>query len=114
VGHPARGGPGQGGRGQPEHQDDPALHGQPDARRGFDLGNTAARLGHSGGGSTTLKHYADPVSKVDRARRCPPRATRAARRRWAGWLVSLSPGELAGTGRRDRRPCTRDCCRTGA
>jgi integrase len=33
---------------------------------GFDLGNTAARLGHSGGGATTLKHYADPVSEVDR------------------------------------------------
>ena len=33
---------------------------------GFDLGNTAARLGHSGGGATALKHYADPVSEVDR------------------------------------------------
>jgi integrase len=33
---------------------------------GFDLGNTAARLGHSDGGATTLKHYADPVSEVDR------------------------------------------------
>jgi integrase len=33
---------------------------------GFDLGNTAARLGHSGGGAVTLKHYADPVSEVDR------------------------------------------------
>ena len=33
---------------------------------GFDLGNTAARLGHSAGGATTLKHYADPVSEVDR------------------------------------------------
>jgi len=33
---------------------------------GFDLGNTAARLGHSGGGATTLEHYADPVSEVDR------------------------------------------------
>lgn len=32
---------------------------------GFDLGDTAARLGHSGGGATTLKHYADPVSEVD-------------------------------------------------
>jgi integrase len=32
----------------------------------FDLRNTAARLGHSGGGSTTLRHYADPVSEVDR------------------------------------------------
>ena len=25
---------------------------------GFDLCNTAARLGHSGGGATTLRHYA--------------------------------------------------------
>jgi integrase len=32
----------------------------------FDLRNTAARLGHSGGGATTLPHYADPVSEVDR------------------------------------------------
>jgi integrase len=32
----------------------------------FDLRNTAARLGHGGGGATTLKHYADPVSEVDR------------------------------------------------
>jgi integrase len=33
---------------------------------GFDLRNTAARLGHSGGGATTLRHYADPVPDVDR------------------------------------------------
>jgi integrase len=33
---------------------------------GFDLGNTAARLGHSGGGATTLRHYADPVPEADR------------------------------------------------
>jgi integrase len=32
---------------------------------GIDLRNTAARLGH-GGGATTLRHYADPVSEVDR------------------------------------------------
>jgi integrase len=32
----------------------------------FDLRNTAARLGHSGGGAITLRHYADPVSEVDR------------------------------------------------
>jgi integrase len=32
----------------------------------FDLQNTAARLGHGGGGATTLKHYADPVSEADR------------------------------------------------
>jgi integrase len=31
----------------------------------FDLQNTAARLGHGGGGATTLRHYADPVSEVD-------------------------------------------------
>jgi integrase len=30
---------------------------------GFDLRNTAARLGHSGGGATTLRHYADPVPR---------------------------------------------------
>jgi site-specific recombinase XerD len=33
---------------------------------GFDLRNTAARLGHSGGGATTLRHYVDPVPEVDR------------------------------------------------
>ena len=33
---------------------------------GFDLRNTAARLGHSSGGATTLRHYADPVPEVDR------------------------------------------------
>src|SRR5260370_11589332 len=32
----------------------------------FDLRKTAARLGHSGGGATTLRHYADPVPQVDR------------------------------------------------
>jgi integrase len=32
----------------------------------FDLRNTAGRLGHGGGGATTLRHYADPVSEVDR------------------------------------------------
>jgi integrase len=32
----------------------------------FELQNTAARLGHGSGGATTLKHYADPVSEVDR------------------------------------------------
>ncbi len=32
---------------------------------GFDLRNTAARLGYSGG-ATTLRYYADPVSEVDR------------------------------------------------
>jgi len=33
---------------------------------GFDLRNTAARLGNSGGGATTLRHYADPVPEADR------------------------------------------------
>jgi len=33
---------------------------------GIDLRNTAARLGHGGGGATTLRDYADPVSEVDR------------------------------------------------
>jgi integrase len=33
---------------------------------GIDLRNTAARLGHGGGGATTLLHYADPISEVDR------------------------------------------------
>ena len=33
---------------------------------GFDLRNTAARLGHSGGGATTLRRYANPVPEVDR------------------------------------------------
>jgi hypothetical protein len=30
---------------------------------GFDLRNTAARLGHSGGDATTLRHYADPIPR---------------------------------------------------
>ena len=33
---------------------------------GFDPRNAAARLGHSGGRATTLRHYADPVPEVDR------------------------------------------------
>jgi integrase len=33
---------------------------------GIDLRNTAARLSHGSGGATTLRHYADPVSEVDR------------------------------------------------
>jgi integrase len=33
---------------------------------GFDRRNTAARLGHSGGGATTLRHYANPVPEADR------------------------------------------------
>jgi hypothetical protein len=33
---------------------------------GIDLRNTAARLGQGGGSGTTLRHYADPVSEIDR------------------------------------------------
>ncbi len=33
---------------------------------GFELRNTAARLGRRGSGATTLRHYADPVPEVDR------------------------------------------------
>jgi len=43
---------------------------------GFDLRNTAARLGHSGGGATTLRHYADPVPEVDRRGARPGRGVR--------------------------------------
>ena len=38
----------------------------PETSTRFDLRNTAARLGHGSGGATTLRHYADPVSEVDR------------------------------------------------
>jgi integrase len=48
---------------------------------GFDLRNTAARLGHSGGGATTLRHYADPVPEVDR--------------RAAAYLARLTAGSAA-------------------
>jgi integrase len=48
---------------------------------GFDLRNTAARLGHSGGGATTLRHYADPVPEVDR--------------RAAAYLAKLTVGSAA-------------------
>jgi len=51
---------------------------------GFDLRNTAARLGHSGGGATTLRHYADPVPEVDR--------------RAAAYLAQLTAGSLAQNG----------------
>ena len=46
----------------------------------FDLGNTAARLGHGSGGATTLRHYADPVSEVDR--------------RAAAYLAQLTAGSV--------------------
>ncbi len=55
---------------------------------GFDLRNTAARLGHSGGGATTLRHYADPVPEVDR--------------RAAAYLAKLTARSAAQTGRRSR------------
>jgi len=48
----------------------------------FDLRNTAARLGHGSGGATTLRHYADPVSEVDR--------------RAAAYLASLTAGHADG------------------
>jgi integrase len=48
---------------------------------GFDLRNTAARLGRSGGGATTLRHYADPVPEVDR--------------RAAAYLAKLTTGSAA-------------------
>jgi integrase len=51
---------------------------------GFDLRNTAARLGHSGGGATTLRHYADPVPEVDR--------------RAAAYLAQLTARSAAQTG----------------
>ena len=51
---------------------------------GFDLRNTAARLGHSGGGATTLRHYADPVPEVDR--------------RAAAYLAKLTSGSVAQSG----------------
>jgi integrase len=51
---------------------------------GFDLRNTAARLGHSGGGATTLRHYADPVPEVDR--------------RAAAYLAKLTARSAAQTG----------------
>jgi integrase len=51
---------------------------------GFDLRNTAARLGHSGGGATTLRHYADPVPEVDR--------------RAAAYLAKLTAGSAGQTG----------------
>ena len=50
----------------------------------FDLRNTAARLGHGSGGATTLRHYADPVSEVDR--------------RAAAYLAKLTAGSAAQSG----------------
>lgn len=50
----------------------------------FDLRNTAARLGHGSGGATTLRHYADPVSEVDR--------------RAAAYLAQITGGSVAESG----------------
>ena len=54
------------GRGGVGHQGRAALHRKPVPHRRLDLRNTAVRLGHSGSGATTLRHYADPVREVDR------------------------------------------------
>ena len=48
----------------------------------FDLRNTAARLGHGSCAPTTLRHYADPVSEVDR--------------RAAAYLAQLTAGSGSG------------------
>ena len=50
----------------------------------FDLRNTAARLGHGSGGATTLRHYADPISEVDR--------------RAAAYLAQLTAGSTTKSG----------------
>ena len=52
----------------------------------FDLRNTAERLGHGSGGATTLRHYADPVSEVDR--------------RAAAYLANLTAGSAAQSDKR--------------
>jgi integrase len=75
---------------------------------GFDLRNTAARLGRSGGGATILRHYADPVPEVDRRAaaylsRLTSDATgqasgsAASRLSWSEWRLVRS---LAAAGRR--------------
>jgi integrase len=51
---------------------------------GFDVRNTAARFGHSGGGATTLRHYADPLPEVDR--------------RAAAYLAQLTAGSAPQSG----------------
>jgi hypothetical protein len=56
----------------------------------FDLRNTAARLGHGSGGATTLRHYADPVSEVDR--------------RAAAYLAQLTAGSATNALRETRSP----------
>jgi HIT domain len=55
----------------------------------FDLRNTAARLGH-GGGATTLRHYADPVSEVDREPPLPCTADCRSRRPERLMLADMS------------------------
>jgi hypothetical protein len=45
----------------------------------FDVRNTAARLDHSGGGATTLRHYADRSRGRPACRRLPRAANRRIR-----------------------------------
>jgi hypothetical protein len=52
--------------------------------RRLDQRNTAARPGQSGGGTTTLRHYADPVPEVDK--------------RAAAYLAKLTAGSAAQSG----------------
>lgn len=66
---------------------------------GFDLRNTAARLGHGSGGATTLRFYADPVTEVDR--------------RAAAYLAQLTAPTAIGetvpsVQAQDHRPATRN------
>jgi hypothetical protein len=67
---------------------------------GFDLRNTAARLGHSGGGATTLRHYADPVPEVDRRAAAYLRQTQVLARGDVGdgilMAIAEGQGQLAG------------------
>ena len=71
---------------------------------GFDLRNTAARLGHSGGGATTLRHCADPVPEVDRraAAYC-----KADRKVWSPDRLTLEPSHTARTARDSSYRCFR-------
>ena len=62
---------------------------------GFDLRNTAARLGYSGGGATTLRHYANPVSEVDRRAAVARQASKRRQARNHG--VKSSPAQALGS-----------------
>jgi hypothetical protein len=61
---------------------------------GFDLRNTAARLGHSGG-ATTLRHYADPSPRLTAA---PPHTSQTDRQVCSPErpLISAEPVQLPG------------------